>query len=218
MASPVTLAPKSSISKVAPDFPFGPHQDADIDLTLSDDVVQSASDIVVDPTIGSSADKPIELDLDLSMDFLTDNPHPSAGIVTALGSSELVPKQEEPVDLSFLLQDGDGDDTKPEDALLAAAQAIPPPSSDPAATHEVTQKGDPSAVMDRPSVDVLAALNESSSANPSGLTDGVMPHATASYDFENLDFLNDSSMMMHIDNVDVQRLFDISSRESAPAP
>lgn len=69
LASPVTLAPRSSISLVPPDFTFGPGE-VEIDLTLDDEVpVNMASSI--DPTLGSSADKPIEL-LDLDMELFGD--------------------------------------------------------------------------------------------------------------------------------------------------
>lgn len=72
LASPVMLAPKSSISRVPPDFPFGSAADVDIDLTLDDDIAANitapSSTVDIAPTLGNSADKAIEL-LDLDMEL-----------------------------------------------------------------------------------------------------------------------------------------------------
>ncbi|TFY80145.1 hypothetical protein EWM64_g3870 [Hericium alpestre] len=80
LASPVTLAPKSGRNTAASEFP--PHdfmaalassdvpanRPVDIDLTSLPDSESGAPQSSNDPALGSSADKPIELDLD-SMDI-----------------------------------------------------------------------------------------------------------------------------------------------------
>ncbi|KAH9947958.1 hypothetical protein B0H21DRAFT_890900 [Amylocystis lapponica] len=74
LSSPVTLAPRSSRASLPPDIVMAALNDAanrpvDIDLTIDPDdmqsgVGQSGGDMVLDDALGSSADKPIELDLD----------------------------------------------------------------------------------------------------------------------------------------------------------
>jgi hypothetical protein len=210
IASPVTLAPKSSISKVPPDFPFGPSQDVDIDLTLGDDVVPFAASSVVDSSLGNSADKPIELDLDI----FGDDPHSGAGIAATLGHTEPVPKQEE-MDLSLfpeLQSSADNDAAKTDVALLAAAQVIPPTemssASNPAEPQ--SQNNDPSSIMGQPSVAILDALHAASGVRSTDTSDSTMVPSSDSYAF-NLDFLEDPAVM----EMQMQDLFGISS-ESVP--
>lgn len=107
LASPVTLAPKSSISRHPPDLLGGQH--VDIDLTLDDDDIAMSTSHLAGGSItgvGSSADKPIELDLDLEMDLFGDGGQQSAGasgVSAPHVSPVVVPKQEDtPMDLSML--------------------------------------------------------------------------------------------------------------------
>ena len=146
MASPVTLAPKSSLPRAA-DFTFDPSQPVDIDLTMGDDVT-SADTSAVDAGLGSSADKPIELDLDLDldMDIFTDATN-GAGIAsssTGLPHTVAV-KQEEPVDLDLFSGLPTDDSAKVDAALLAAAQGIPPDAFAQAQGHmpEMIRSPDP---------------------------------------------------------------------------
>ncbi|KAI0932747.1 hypothetical protein AcW1_000226 [Taiwanofungus camphoratus] len=81
LSSPVTLAPRSARTALPPDLVMAALNDAagrpvDIDLTAGDtemDMQQSGAASAVmtmDPSLGSSADKPIELDLeDIDMEF-----------------------------------------------------------------------------------------------------------------------------------------------------
>lgn len=74
-ASPVTLAPKSSILRASmppPDLLTVGGQTVDIDLTLDEDDVAMAISNTNDPSLGTSVDKPIELDLDDLDDLFTD--------------------------------------------------------------------------------------------------------------------------------------------------
>ncbi|KAI0271614.1 hypothetical protein BC834DRAFT_860445 [Gloeopeniophorella convolvens] len=89
LPSPVTLAPKSgrltSASEFPPDFmaAFGPpdmaNRSVDIDLTMLQEQVPAAA---LDPPLGSSADRPIELDLE-SMDI--DMSHVDVDVKTLFG-------------------------------------------------------------------------------------------------------------------------------------
>lgn len=91
LASPVSLAPKSSISRASmpPDLLSAAGQTVDIDLTVPDDADLTAGMqgaipmgpqpqgvpanlIGLDPTLGSTADKPIELD-DFDMDMFSED-------------------------------------------------------------------------------------------------------------------------------------------------
>lgn len=86
-ASPVTLAPKSSILRASmppPDLLSVSGRAVDIDLTLDDDDVAMAMGNAGDPALGTSADKPIELDLD---DLFTE----SSEHVSAVPSSSMGP-------------------------------------------------------------------------------------------------------------------------------
>ncbi|KAK7694172.1 hypothetical protein QCA50_001352 [Cerrena zonata] len=78
-ASPVTLAPKSSILRASmppPDLLTVGGQTVDIDLTLDDDDVAMTIGNAGDPSLGTSVDKPIELDLDDLDDLFTDTNQP----------------------------------------------------------------------------------------------------------------------------------------------
>jgi hypothetical protein len=65
LPSPVTLAPKSArpttTSDLPPDFMAALTQPVDIDLTM---LPEEATTTALDPSLGSSADRPIELDLE----------------------------------------------------------------------------------------------------------------------------------------------------------
>lgn len=123
MASPVTLAPKSSLPR-ATDFSFDPSQDVDIDLTIGEDVIPPPE--VSDTALGSSADKPIELDLD--MDIFGGNSHVDADIPSGdmgMAGGPII-KQEEPIDLDLFSGLTQDETTKSDATLLVAGQAIPP--------------------------------------------------------------------------------------------
>lgn len=70
LPSPVTLAPKSgrptATSEFSPDFmaALAATQPVDIDLTMMSEEGPSAAHVGLDPALGSSADRPIELDLE----------------------------------------------------------------------------------------------------------------------------------------------------------
>ncbi|TBU58826.1 hypothetical protein BD310DRAFT_926224 [Dichomitus squalens] len=129
LSSPVTLAPRSARAPSLPPElvmlgdPTG--RSVDIDLTLDNDMDMTGpsasgshmrSMLHVDPTAGSSADKPIELDLDMDMDvqFFADDPDAGAeganasmfGPAPISGSDQhahiIKPKQEEQLDLDLL--------------------------------------------------------------------------------------------------------------------
>lgn len=104
LASPVTLAPKSSISRHPPDLLGGQH--VDIDLTLEDDDMgMSTNQLGGGAALGSSADQPIELDLDLEMDLFGDGSQQKGNVSGAAPhvSPVIVPKQEDAtMDLSLL--------------------------------------------------------------------------------------------------------------------
>ncbi|KAH9891127.1 hypothetical protein C8Q73DRAFT_792548 [Cubamyces lactineus] len=80
LSSPVTLAPRSARTTLAPDLLAAlgeaANRPVDIDLTVDSDIDMggpsgSGSHLTssLDPSLGSSADKPIELDLDMDMDM-----------------------------------------------------------------------------------------------------------------------------------------------------
>ncbi|THH30192.1 hypothetical protein EUX98_g4022 [Antrodiella citrinella] len=103
LASPVTLAPKSSISRLPPDLMSGQH--VEIDLTMEDDDMGMSNQLNGGAGLGSSADQPIELDLDLEMDLFGDGSHQKANASgqIPLISPVIVPKREDAaMDLSLL--------------------------------------------------------------------------------------------------------------------
>ncbi|KAI0662391.1 hypothetical protein C8Q70DRAFT_1051037 [Cubamyces menziesii] len=80
LSSPVTLAPRSARTTLAPDLLAAlgeaANRPVDIDLTVDSDIDMggpsgSGSHLTssLDPSLGNSADKPIELDLDIDMDM-----------------------------------------------------------------------------------------------------------------------------------------------------
>lgn len=102
LSSPVTLAPKSARASVPPDINFsldtvanGPvdielDRSVPIDLTgpqaeldlhaVGPSAMAAAGSMHMDPSLGSSADKPIELDFDMEMDMFADSRGPSANL------------------------------------------------------------------------------------------------------------------------------------------
>lgn len=103
MTSPVTLAPRTArpgtaTGEIPPDLmaaiasseAAAASRPVDIDLTLDSDpaVEQRAMNLDIDPTLGGSADKPIELDLDMDMEEMSGifGPEPSSGDVETLFS------------------------------------------------------------------------------------------------------------------------------------
>ena len=100
MTSPVTLAPRTTrpnttTSEIPPDLmaaiasseAAAASHSADIDLTLDSDHTGEPPQINldVDPSLGGSADKPIELDLDIDMEDMF-GPEPSNGGMETLFS------------------------------------------------------------------------------------------------------------------------------------
>ena len=103
MTSPVTLAPRSArlstaTGEIPPDLmaaiasseAAAASRPVDIDLTLeSDPAAESRTmNLDIDPALGGSADKPIELDLDMDMEEMSGifGPEPSSGGVETLFS------------------------------------------------------------------------------------------------------------------------------------
>ena len=103
MTSPVTLAPRTArpstaTSEIPPDLmaaiassdAAAASHSVEIDLTLDTDpsVEQSPIDLNIDPSLGGSADKPIELDLDIDMEDMSGifGPESSSGGVETLFS------------------------------------------------------------------------------------------------------------------------------------
>lgn len=103
ITSPVTLAPRTAhpgtaTGEIPPDLmaaiasseAAAASRPVDIDLTLDSDSAVEAPpmDLDIDGTLGGSADKPIELDLDMDMEEMTGifGPEPSSGGVDSLFS------------------------------------------------------------------------------------------------------------------------------------
>lgn len=229
LSSPVTLAPKSSISKVPPDFTFGPSQDVDIDLTMGDNAVSTAGS-VDDSTLGSSADKPIELDFELEMD-LFGGPHATGdmtatGSNVALGGADIIPKQEQ-IDLdlfSGLEQSSDGDIARTDAELFAAAQAIPPHEStlssdaSQSGSQQQSQNIDTSALI-QPSPAMLEAIHAAAAGMSQPSTDaGVAPSGTESFDFGSFDFVTTGSVDPSVTDIQMQDLFDMDNNTTDPRP
>ena len=214
LASPVMLAPKTSIPQIAPDFPFGPPGEVTIDLTLDDDVNVGMPPPPVppgiDPSVGNSADKPIEL-LDIDMDLFGDvggsQSAPTMGNASAsaaTGPSGPAAVKEEEMDFGMFAEISavpgtSEEDAKARDELLASFGASEPPTS--TASGGVSQQpGNPLDSGTSPGsflADIEAAVggtNTQASGNASS-------DDTANF---NLDFLKDDSM-------DMQALFDLNT-------
>lgn len=105
MTSTATLAPRTArpgttTSEIPPDLmaaiasseAAAASRSVDIDLTLDSDpnAEQRPIDLDMDPSLGGSADKPIELDIDIDMEDISGifGPEPSSGGVEALFSPE----------------------------------------------------------------------------------------------------------------------------------
>ena len=166
LASPVTLAPKSSIPRMAPEFPF-----PDIDLTVGDDDSLPGShrgSIGGDPTIGNTADKPIDLDLDIGGYFDT-GVHGGGSLqppINLAGPPDIVHVKEEDhaMDLEFLksLQGDDGSGLK--DDILAGIEAA-----------ALSQQGSMGGVGPDPTHDLLAAIPPNALPSDLQLGDSASP-------------------------------------------
>ncbi|KAK1215429.1 hypothetical protein PQX77_021968 [Marasmius sp. AFHP31] len=89
--SPITLAPRSARPTDYTDLIFGPTADnvtnaVDIDLTLPDSDASENINMGLDQSIGNSADKPIELDMDMAMTDLFGDPQKTSSSTDALFS------------------------------------------------------------------------------------------------------------------------------------
>lgn len=112
MTSPVTLAPRTArpgtaTGEIPPDLmaaiasseAAAASHPVDIDLTLDSEsaVEPPPTDLGIDQSLGGSADKPIELDLDIHMEEMGGffGPQPSSGVETLFSPSEDRVKVEE---------------------------------------------------------------------------------------------------------------------------
>lgn len=143
LPSPVTLAPKSSISKVPPDFTFGPDPDQ-IDLTLDGSLSEGVDPNmppdghIADSALGSSADKPIELDLE---DFFADT---GAGQFN-MGDGVAI-KTEESIDLDIFNLPHNPED----DAMKNISASTKPPPPLPSADNFTDQAQAFSGMLENP--------------------------------------------------------------------
>ena len=210
LSSPVTLAPRSARAPSLPPElvmlgdPTG--RPVDIDLTLDNDIdmtgpsasgPQMRSMVHVDPTAGSSADKPIELDLDMDMDVQFFPDDPSAGGAGANASmfgpapmpgadqqAQLIkPKQEEQLDLDLLGHFPSVESSGAADDMFASfgssAPADVPTSSSSTSDAQKAALGAPSPGT------ILAGLAGTSQAGDAS----IPPGQEGSFDFD-MSFLN----------------------------
>ncbi|KAI0809282.1 hypothetical protein BC629DRAFT_1590343 [Irpex lacteus] len=219
LASPVMLAPKTSIPQLAPDFPFGPPGDVTIDLTMDDDVSVGMPPPSVpngmDASLGTTADKPIEL-LDIDMELFggadgSENIPSSGGASNpaASGSNGPVPVKEEAMDFSLF---GDIPNAPPtsEDAakvseeLLASLTASHVTAVTAGAADAAPQSSTNLLDSDSSPESFLAGLTA-----VSGSTNAQDPQHASSDDAANfnLDFLKEDGSM------DVQALLGMNSVE-----
>ncbi|KAL7285845.1 hypothetical protein PYCCODRAFT_1384826 [Trametes coccinea BRFM310] len=130
LSSPVTLAPRSARTSLPPELVMAALGDAanrsvDIDLTVDTDMDMGGTSGVgtqqsMDPTLGSSADRPIELELDIDVSYLGDGsatgPNNNHQNLPSSADQQIKPKEEDNMDIDLLqaLQTGDhsaaGDD------------------------------------------------------------------------------------------------------------
>lgn len=226
LASPVTLAPKSSISHIPPEFTIpDSSQQVDIDLTVTDEgSVGDVTGVSIDPSLGSSAEKPIELDLDMEMGMDLFNPsHPD----------EAVPSpgkvKEEPIDMEILnaLQVANGseagtDAEKTQEDIMSSfddALNLVPSTSDSTNSQSnpfsvlQSQDGQQSdaAAMPSPGT-ILAGLQNSSEGIPSELGGDLMQNpGQDDYDFQQ--FLEQEAVM---NEAQMAELFNIETTDISP--
>lgn len=217
LASPVMLAPKTSIPQLAPDFPFGPPGDVTIDLTMDDDVSVGMPPPPVpngmDASLGTTADKPIEL-LDIDMELFGgadtgESIPPSGGAPAASGSNGPVPVKEEAMDFSLF---GDlpaapstsEDAAKVSEELLASLTASHDPTSTAGTADGAPQSSTNLLDSGASPESFLAGLTA-----VSGNTNAQDPQHASSDDAANfnLDFLKEDGSM------DVQALLGMNSVE-----
>ncbi|KAI0700405.1 hypothetical protein BC835DRAFT_1327305 [Cytidiella melzeri] len=180
LASPVMLAPKTSVPQIAPDFPYGGPGDVTIDLTLDDDVSVGMVATVppgTDPGLGNSADKPIELlDIDIDMELFGDagtNGSTSAPAVASNGLNAARSVKEEPTDFGVFSNLAAAPLANEEDArvsaeLLASLNAttqISSPSNHPATDQQSASLVDSGVSPGSILADLQAVTNASSSGS-----------------------------------------------------
>ncbi|KAI0344057.1 hypothetical protein BDW22DRAFT_1355341 [Trametopsis cervina] len=194
LASPVMLAPKSSIPQLVPDFPFGAPGDVTIDLTHDEDVSVGMLPPLppdIDTSLGSSADKPIEL-LDIDMELFggsaTSTNAAAPGSEGTVNPSSVHVKQESPSDFGFFpdLQSGplsDGTTIKTNVDLLASLDTAAEISRDVLSNNGDTGQRQAVGLLDTTtSTELLAGMQASPSGAPSegqgiGLTALDFEHA-----------------------------------------
>ena len=216
LASPVMLAPKSSISRVPPDFPFGSSGEVDIGLTLDYGVSaelsapgSSGSMVGIDPTLGSSADKPIEL-LGLDIELFSENTTVSNTTGSTSGHDAgpvqpAPPIKQETIEFglfNFPAAGAPGEEDTKADASLLASLSTDPLQSGPSIIGATDQQQQSLGLLDSGSSpsSLLAGFQAASSSGSTGQGDAN----SASFGSLSLDFLKEEGMM------DVQALFDIN--------
>ncbi|CDO70930.1 hypothetical protein BN946_scf184829.g38 [Trametes cinnabarina] len=123
LSSPVTLAPRSARTSLPPELVMAALGDAasrhvDIDLTVDSDMdlggpTGPGTQQSMDPTLGSSADRPIELELDIDVSYLDNagaagpsgsnqNLSGAEGVLNMGNDQQVKPKEEDNMDIDLL--------------------------------------------------------------------------------------------------------------------
>jgi hypothetical protein len=205
LASPVMLAPKSSVSQLAPSFPFTGPGDVTIDLTLDDDVgvgMPQSAPQNIDSALGNSVDKPIELlDIDVDMDIFGD---PTSSRDQHVPAQEPTPNlshsvKAEPIDFGIFndmqsAPPANDEATKANAELLASIHAA---SQIPSSSDTTSLGQPPATILDSgPSPgSLLADLEAVTNTHPPDIQNPINDPSNFNL---NLDFLKEEEMMdMH---------------------
>ncbi|KAI0793290.1 hypothetical protein C8Q75DRAFT_749641 [Abortiporus biennis] len=215
--SPVLLAPKSSIARTSDMLPH-----MGMELTIPEDAELALMQGTIpltnsDPSLGSSAEKPIELDLDVDIDLFGENsisnprpgdaPFPVGDIPP---SDDVKPKEEErPMDLESLIRDaniGEAMDEKRATEILASLDGLPSDTQ----LHSNTATNIPLPSANEHS-------NNASGSSPSAILAGLQD--TTTFNSSDPNFTFDMNLLDHPTDMEMnmEQLFNMNDVNNAPA-
>jgi hypothetical protein len=234
LASPVTLAPKSARQTAPTDIPPDlmaaltsseatvSNSAVDIDLTLdpdaADDSLRRNHQTNIDPSLGSSADKPIELDLDIDITDMQEmsnifgehatNSAGVEGLFSPPDADTSKSKNGENIEQEILdaFSSTVGSTNEEGSNIFTSMDARQPSAGDGS-----NNDADPSSISIAPSPgSLLASLNDASNAN--NPTSTSIPNAESLFDMNAIDlasidqtFLMDSGSEMNL----MEQLFNV---------
>lgn len=225
LSSPVTLAPRSARPSLGPDLmaALGDGRAVDIDLTVDPDISMGSNGEGLDPSLGSSADKPIELDLDMEMQFFGDTSGGEAGaghqnmfdthtmVAGPSNGEHMKLKVEDGMDIDLLnaLQSV-GPSPSGEDIFASIGNGASPSGNTPAASGPGGSDSQKAPVAAPSPGAFLASLGAATSQPDASGSGSAGPSGQAGFDFDlNAGFFTEHPTGSEVDMMNMEDIFNM---------